>query len=148
MSSPFITPLRQVVLGANTALFDPAERAPVTIASYEMLRNHVRYGVMGDRGPAPPAFLSHGTDTDPSTPPLPLAQEHKMGKWEWNCVIFDESHKLGTRRSTNAPTRFVEVALKVAAQARRIVMLSGYVRPLCLPACLTACVPAGAVGIG
>lgn len=51
-----------------------------------------------------------------------------MGAWEWHCVILDESHKLATRRSTKAPTRFVETCKRVAAQARRVIMLSGCVR--------------------
>jgi hypothetical protein len=82
-----------VVLGASTALFDRGERAPVTICSYEMLRN----------------------------------QQHKMGTWEWQCVIFDESHKLATRRTQKRPTNFVEVAHGVAERARRVIMLSGSV---------------------
>ncbi len=52
-----------------------------------------------------------------------------MGAWEWNCVIFDESHKLSTRRATSkAPTRFIEVCLRVAQRAQRVIMLSGCVR--------------------
>lgn len=36
--------ITQVVLSSTTALFDKADRAPVTIVSYEMLRNQVGVG--------------------------------------------------------------------------------------------------------
>lgn len=58
-------------------------------------------------------------------PPTP--QSHKMGKFEWKCVIFDESHKMVTGRGSKGVPNRIKTSLEVASRADRIIMLSGYV---------------------
>ena len=50
-----------------------------------------------------------------------------MGKFEWKCVIFDESHKMVTGRGSKGVPNRVKTSLEVASRADRIIMLSGYV---------------------
>ena len=58
-------------------------------------------------------------------PPLHCRQlEHTLGSWQWEAVILDESHKLATSRKL-PDTQVTVVAQRVAARARRTVLLTG-----------------------
>lgn len=49
---------------------------------------------------------------------------HTLAKWEWGCVIFDESHKLATSRKSLDPVQ-TRTCMALGQRAKRLLLLTG-----------------------